>query len=258
LQRNETVASDVQIGEPADKQGLETRVIVLPKKPIRYDEFINNAMEGDSNFWKYHPITNNCQLFVLQCLEKNNITVPEELRTFIYQDAEQVLSNSPLLKNIAIGSTSLANRIGKIVEGINAITIQNGTPYTIRVKTHYAGESAFLKTCLPDDFLLESGQEKTVSHGICLIDGIKVAGSFIGGDDIKDIPHEKLQQTADIFVENSFVGKGKSRAEFLIRSTGVNKFVIESINLLTEDLKKLAAETRANPKLNLNWESAVK
>ena len=61
-----------------------------------------------------------------------------------------------MLKKASIGITSLANRIGKIVEGISDITIQNGTPYAIRVKTRYIGQNKFLGICTPDDFILES------------------------------------------------------------------------------------------------------
>lgn len=262
LERNETVSSDIYIIKPGDKETFERRDIVLPlttqKLPriIRFNEFINKAMENDPNFWRYHPVTNNCQLFVLQSLEENNLEVSEDLRKFIYQDAEQVLANSPMLKNISIASTSLANRIGKIVEGISDVTIQNGTPYTIRVKTRYTGESTLLKTCLPDDFLLESGEEKTVSHGICLLEGIKVAASLKGVDTIKDIPHEQLQQAADIFAENSFVGKGKASANFLIRLVKGKKFTIENVNLSPAELQKLTATARANPELNLDQKKA--
>jgi hypothetical protein len=154
------------------------------------------------------------------------------------------LANSPILRNISIASTSFANRIGKIIEGISEVTIQNGTPYTIRVKTHYAGQSKLFKTCFFDDFLLEPGKEKTVSHGICLLDKIKVAASSKGIETIKDIPHEQLQQAADMFAESSFVGK--ANANFLIRLVkGV--ITIENINLSTAELRELTAAAGVNP-----------
>jgi len=113
LERNETVSN--KIINYKEIQNLEQKVILLPRT-IAYDEFINNAMEGDPNFWKYNPITNNCQLFVLQCLKKNDIPVSESLHQFIYQDAGKVLAKSPKLKTFAVGSTSLANRIDNIIE----------------------------------------------------------------------------------------------------------------------------------------------
>jgi hypothetical protein len=258
LERNQTVSSDIHIMEPGDKQEFEQKDIVLPKT-INYSEFIDKAMENDPNFWKYHPVSNNCQLFVLRCLEKNNIEISDDLHEFVYQDASKVLANSPLLKKVAIGATSLANRIGSIIEKASDITIQNGTPYTIRVKTRYAGESKLLKTCRPDDFLLKSGREKTVSHGICLLEGIKVAASLAGSDTtIKAIPHEQLQQAADIFAENSFVGRGKAHAKFLIRSVEGKKFTIENQRLSIAELRKLAAAARTNPALNLNLKEVSK
>lgn len=244
LERNQTVASEII--KPEDKQDLEQKDIVLPRT-IRFNEFINTAMENDPKFWKYNPVDCNCQLFVLQCLERNNIPVSDDVRNFIYQDAGQVLANSPLLRQVSTSVTSLANRIDRIIEGTSDITIQNGTPYTIRVKTRYAGESKLLKSCLPDDFLLESGSEKSVSHGICLLEGIKVAASLKGADTIKAIPHEQLQKAADIFAEDSFVGKGKASANFLIRLAGDKKFTIENIGTLrlsSGELQKLAATSR--------------
>lgn len=243
LERNETVSSSIQIIKAEDKKNIQIRNISIPRKTIRYNEFINNAMEGDPDFWRYHPITNNCQLFVLQCLEKNNLEVSNNLYKFIYQDIEQVLSNSPILRNLSIASTSLANRVGKIIEGISNVTIQNGTPYTIRVKTRYAGQSKLLKICIPDDFLLESGKEKTVSHGICLLEGIKIAASSKGIETIKNVPHEQLQQAANMFAESSFVGRGKASANFLIRFVN-GTITIENIAVSRAELKELTTIAR--------------
>lgn len=253
LERDQTITSTIHIMKQSEMQNIELKDIALPRT-IRYDEFINNAMKDDANFWRYHPITNNCQLFVLQCLEKNNIEVSDDLRAFIYQDAAQVLANSPFLKEVSIKVTSLANRIGKITEGSSYVTIQNGTPYTIRVKTRYAGESALFNSCLPDDFLLKSGSERSVSHGICLLEGIKVAVSLKDAETIKAIPHQHLQKTADIFAEKSFVGKGKASANFLIQSVEGKKITLENKRLSATALQKLAASARTNPKLNLNLE----
>lgn len=115
LERNHTVASDIHIIKPENKKRLEQRSIRLPRE-IRYNEFMSNAMKDDPNFWKYHPIKRNCQLFVLQCLKKNNIEVSDDLHAFIYQDAGRVLSKSPLFKDVAIGVSSLANRIDNMLE----------------------------------------------------------------------------------------------------------------------------------------------
>lgn len=47
------------------------------------------------------------------------------------------------------------------------VTVQNATPFTVRVGTKYVGESAI--ACRPDDFELAAGHEKSVSSGGCLI-----------------------------------------------------------------------------------------
>jgi len=113
LERNATVSN--MIIKPGDIEDLEQRTVVLPQ-PTTYKEFIIKAMENDPDFWKYDPVTRNCQLFTLQCLEKNNIEVSDDLYEFIYQDAAQVLSESPKLRGFAEGVTSLANRLDYLIE----------------------------------------------------------------------------------------------------------------------------------------------
>ncbi len=115
LERNHTIESNVFAGKPND---IELREVVLPTTPILFEEFVAKAMADDADFWKYNPVTNNCQLFVLQCLKKNNIEIPDDLRKFIYQDAGKVLAKNPAFRQFAMDITSLANRIDNIVETI--------------------------------------------------------------------------------------------------------------------------------------------
>jgi hypothetical protein len=122
LERTSTISN--AIIKPKDlSRDLEQREIPL-SSPITYKEFIVNAMENDPNFWNYHPIRNNCQLFVLQCLTKNDIPVSDDLRAFIYQDAGKVLARNPSLRQFARDVTSLANRIDNMLEKVE-IEIEN-------------------------------------------------------------------------------------------------------------------------------------
>ena len=246
LERNQTIEANVLTKkEFEDEEGFEQENINISK--IKFGEFITKAMEGDPNFWKYHPVKNNCQLFVLQCLEKNKIKISDDLRKFIYQDVGTLLAKHESLKKLAIGATSLANRINNILEGTSDITVQNATLYTVRVKTKYAGESALFNSCTPDDFLLESGSSRRVGKGFCFLEGIQAAVSLKGADFVKVIPQDKLR-TADIFAENSFVGQGKSNANFLIFSEG-NKITIQNLGnkgLSEEELKKFIEKASAN------------
>lgn len=125
LERNHTIESNVFSVKPTD---IEQRDVALPKAAIQYNEFIVKAMTDDSDFWKYNPVTNNCQLFVLQCLEKNNIEVSDDLRKFIFQDAGKVLAKNPFFKQFAMDITSLANRIDNIVEDIKIRTTPISKP----------------------------------------------------------------------------------------------------------------------------------
>lgn len=113
LERVSTIANEII--DKNDIEGVELRSIELPD-PVSYEQFIVNAMKDDPTFWQYHPVTNNCQLFVLQALEENNVDISENLRAFIYQDAAKVMAKQPALQQFATGVTSLANRIDNLIE----------------------------------------------------------------------------------------------------------------------------------------------
>lgn len=230
LERNHTIQTDAKITKDG---GFVEKEIILPSSAISFRTFINRAMENDPEFWKYHPVKRNCQLFVLQSLEKNDILVSDELRAFIFQDAKEVLANSPILKEFAIDVTSLANRIDNAVENVNYLSIQNGTPYTLSVKTRYSLESSKLKTCLPDDLLIEPGRERNVSRGICPIDSLKVVATEKADKDGKKVPDA---------INKSFNFKDKVLSKFLIRIEN-GKFIVDNSRLDSPALQQLVAHS---------------
>jgi hypothetical protein len=230
LERNHTVKADIYKIKPEGDEEFEQVNVTLPKA-IGFREFLIKAMENDPKFWTYNPINRNCQLFVLQCLEKNNIKVSDDLYKFIYQDAGKVLANSPVLKAFAKDVTSLANRIDRAVESATYLLIQNGTPYTLRVKTRYVGESKFFGSCRPDDLVLEPGREKNVYRGICLLDRINVAAEPLqGAEASKTLPDE---------LDNSFSLLDGRTSSVLIRMEG-KKFILETRRLPQAELLTLA------------------
>lgn len=113
LERAATILNEVI--KEKDLKELELRPIELPQ-PVTYEQFLAHAMKDDPTFWKYHPVTNNCQLFVLQCLEENGVEISEDLYAFIYQDAAKVMAKRPGLQKFATGVTSLSNRIDNLIE----------------------------------------------------------------------------------------------------------------------------------------------
>ncbi len=58
------------------------------KPTLTLNQMINRTKErmGTERFFGYNAFKNNCQMFVMNVLEANNISVPPELRDFIYQD----------------------------------------------------------------------------------------------------------------------------------------------------------------------------
>lgn len=113
LERISTISNEII--KEKDLKDLELREINLPEQ-VSYEQFIVNAMKDDPTFWQYHPITNNCQLFVLQSLEENNVDISQDLHKFIYQDAAKVMAKQPALQKFATGVTSFANRLDNLIE----------------------------------------------------------------------------------------------------------------------------------------------
>jgi len=259
LERVATVSSDAsETIEGVREEGFEERDVNLPKGNLTFGKFLENAMENKPDFWKYEPSNNNCQLFVLECLDSNKISLSDDLYNFVFQDAGTILANHPGLKALSIGITQLENRINNLVEGGGrGVIIQNGTPYTIRVIVSFVGASKLFKSCLSKELIVASGSEKRMTQGICLCSKITVGASFKGIDAIQNVVSpEKLKETADVFAESPFVGKLNPR--YLVRLTGPKVFQLDPILLTTDDLNQLTAATRANPALNPNLKEAQK
>ena len=131
LERNQTVSSKV-VSDPSqlkDLNDLEQRELKLPRT-ITYKELFDNAMRDDPQFWLYDPVTRNCQLFVLQCIDENRIPLPDIIRAFIYQDAKAMLAKYPSLQKFATEVTNIANRADyakeKFEQKFKAITAKFG------------------------------------------------------------------------------------------------------------------------------------
>lgn len=93
IERNESIS--VSSGDVSSN----SEVINVPIKPVSLSDLIEKGSSGNSSFWTYSS-TNNCQRFVADLLSKNGM-MTTELKNFILQDANELLSDSPLVQKIA-------------------------------------------------------------------------------------------------------------------------------------------------------------
>jgi hypothetical protein len=90
----------------------ETMDVNLNNNVISLKQLITRGEQsvGLSNYWVYNPTTNNCQKFVIDTLNANNL-LTSDLQKFILQDAKLLIEKSnPIMGPIATGVTNVAAR----------------------------------------------------------------------------------------------------------------------------------------------------
>ena len=72
LEKIERVNVTSSIGNP---EGLETLAVPLNSKEINVFDLINNTLEqmGKTKFLDYDPVSNNCQVFLMNVLDANGL-----------------------------------------------------------------------------------------------------------------------------------------------------------------------------------------
>ena len=104
MERNARV--NVQINPPEP----DNCVMVDKVVNIKFNDFINKTVAkiGMTKFNLYNARTNNCQMFLRDLLQSNNL-YSTELEKFIMQDAEElVFKDSPTLDKVASALTDVA------------------------------------------------------------------------------------------------------------------------------------------------------
>lgn len=83
---------------------------------VTINELLHNTQQrmGEEDFYKYSAYNNNCQHFILNVLQSNNIN---EGLDFVKQDTEEIFSTHPNLRKLANTITTLAGRTDVILQG---------------------------------------------------------------------------------------------------------------------------------------------
>jgi len=120
IEKNEVINIEPyknQYKAPAKKDIM----VISVNKSIDIPTMMNNAANkvGDE-FFKYHTVSNNCQLFLNSILNHNGLN-NNQLKSFIMQDAASLMKNHPLLTKISKTATDIAALFHRIRFGSNII-----------------------------------------------------------------------------------------------------------------------------------------
>jgi hypothetical protein len=144
LEKIERVNISKSIGNP---EGLETLAVPLNGKEINVFDLINNTKEqmGKTNFLDYDPVSNNCQVFIMNVLDSNGL-LNDENKLWTKQDTEVLFKGNKTLAKISKKLTDIgasANVLlhgGKIINknyeknNISSNTIMNDLSYSLPQK----------------------------------------------------------------------------------------------------------------------------
>lgn len=112
IERNQTFEiSPVKISDLDPSDG-ECKKVSAPSN-TDIVAFIGKAVKGP-DFWRYHPISNNCQEMLIQVLRANNVLTPA-LETFIKQDVSDLLPK--IFGDLGQAITDKAHGFDRIVSG---------------------------------------------------------------------------------------------------------------------------------------------
>jgi hypothetical protein len=113
----------------ASKESDSDCIAVPMTGPILFGSFFMKAQQsGGNEYFKYDAVNNNCQDFILGCLQANSLS-SSELTAFIKQNVEKLVS--PFIEGAARTATDLAAAAdvlinGKGLKGCGIIQTKNG------------------------------------------------------------------------------------------------------------------------------------
>ena len=84
-------------------------------KSVTLGAFIDNG-STKSGFWNYDAVNSNCQMFCRDLLSGSGL-LTSELNSFIMQNAEKLLENSPLTRTVAKTVTDIGQKLRILIGG---------------------------------------------------------------------------------------------------------------------------------------------
>ena len=117
LEKVERVNVTSSVGNP---QGLETLPCPLNGKEITIFDLINNTKEkmGKTSFLDYDPVSNNCQVFLMNVLDANGLLNAEN-KDWVKQDTEILFKNNKVLAKVSKKLTDIGASANVLLKGGN-------------------------------------------------------------------------------------------------------------------------------------------
>ena len=114
LEKEEVIVMKIN---PIPHPNME-RLTVLVNRPLTVNQLIANTRKrmGEDDFFKYDASHNNCQDFIKNILQSNQLSTPENIR-FISQNTAQLFDNLDSVRKLTNTVTDIAGRFNIIREG---------------------------------------------------------------------------------------------------------------------------------------------
>jgi hypothetical protein len=225
LEKIERVNVNKSIGNP---EGLEELSVPLNGKEISVFDLINNTKDqmGKNKFLDYDPVTNNCQVFIMNVLDSNGL-LNESNKEWVKQDTEVLFKGNKTLAKISKKLTDIGASANVLLRGgklenknyeknnISTNNIMNDLSYKLpqaqrqhelQLYTNLQSPSA-----LPEPLQAGSGLMKTINKikrvgnkiGSKINQGIDTVESIDNKVDrainkIKNIPEDAKERLKDI------------------------------------------------------------
>jgi hypothetical protein len=111
--------ASVEVSDVSEKDLKNLKVDIPLSRDLNTKQLINNAALNDDTFYKYDPQKNNCQIFVRNVIDRNdllpNVNSSEILQT---QDSQKLMESLPgPLRGIPLVITNLASSADKVIYG---------------------------------------------------------------------------------------------------------------------------------------------
>jgi|694.fasta_scaffold51543_8 hypothetical protein len=116
VEKNATINMDVSPPTRANEE-VEDIVSNIPSG-LTINTLMNNTQKkmGKSNYFNYNSKSNNCQDFILNILQSNNIGDESDVQ-FVKQNTEFLFENLPVLQRIANTTTNLGATVDVLTQG---------------------------------------------------------------------------------------------------------------------------------------------
>jgi len=178
LEKIERVNITSSIGNP---EGLEKIDVPLNGKEINVFDLINNTLEqmGKTKFLDYDPVSNNCQVFLMNVLDANGLLNADN-KDWVKQDTEVLFKGNKVLAKISKKLTDIGASANVLMRGgklenkiyeknnISTNTIMNDLSYSLPQKQMQHEQQLYATlqnaSSLPEPLMAGSGIIKRIKR----------------------------------------------------------------------------------------------